>query len=77
MPLCRYKISHHIFTLVFICIREAACRYAAMRLALIFSTPIFDSIEDAACRCAAMRLALIFSLLYSNVLQQPLAAMPL
>ena len=37
MPLCRYKISHHIFTLVLNCIREAACRYAAIRLALIFS----------------------------------------
>ena len=48
-----------------------------MRLALIFLTPIFDNIEDAACRCAAIRLSLIISLLYSTVLEKPLAAMPL
>ena len=127
MPLCRYKNSPHNFTLVFNCIREAACCYAAIRLALIFSllystvlekplaamplcryeishhfftlifelyysnrlppsrykishhffTLIFECIRAAACRYAAIRLALIFSLLYSTVLEKPLAAMPL
>ena len=37
MPLCRYYIGPHFFTLVFDCIREAACRYAAIRLTLNFS----------------------------------------
>ena len=35
-PLCRYEISPHFLTRIFDCIKEAARRYAAMRLALIF-----------------------------------------
>ena len=34
--LCRYEISPHFFTLNFDFINDAACRYAALRLALIF-----------------------------------------
>ena len=37
LQLCRTKICPHFFTLILKCIREAACRYAAIRLAIIFS----------------------------------------
>ena len=35
-PLYHYGTSPHLFTRIFDCIKEAACRCAAMRLALIF-----------------------------------------
>ena len=38
LPLCRYDIAPHEFDALFKRVTPATCRYAAMRLALIFHT---------------------------------------
>ena len=70
-------ISPHFFTLDFDCFTAAACRNAAMRLALIFKLLYSNVVEQSLCRCAAIRLAIIISLMYLTVSKMPLAAVPL